>query len=135
MKKNKKNSFFDFEVVLFFYVFGSLFLSFVIVGKLDFISHHSFCLSNPIFLCDIPILGRVVKILDTEFLLAIFFWLLLILLFYIVSIRLGFKSKIDEVLNYQEIKTKKDKENWKKYQIYIFLVTFVVVIILLIVFD
>ena len=97
MKKYEKNILFQFISIS--YVIGCLVLSFFIVGKLDFISHQSYCLSNPIFLCDIPILGRVVKILDTAFLLTIFIWILMNLSYYFIAIRLGFKSEIDAMFD------------------------------------
>ena len=93
MRKKQKNTLFQFISIS--YVIGSMFLSFFMVDKLDFISHQSYCLSNPIFLCDIPILSKVVRIFDTALLLSIFIWTLMNLSYYFIAIRLGFKSEID----------------------------------------
>tara|TARA_B100000767_G_C19415054_1_gene389579 strand:- start:102 stop:509 length:408 start_codon:yes stop_codon:yes gene_type:complete len=132
-KKDKMNLLVIFGLV---YVVGSLFLSFFIVGKLDFIPHVSFCASNPIILCDIAILGNVVRILNSALLLTFFIWFLLIFLLYFIIKRSPFKKDF-EALEKDQIRpeTKKEKEKTQTNQILIFIITIILGVIWLVFFD
>ena len=132
-KKDKMNLLGIFWLV---YVVGGLFLSFFIVGKLDFISHISFCESNPILLCDIAIVGKVVRILDSSLLLTFFIWFLLIFSLYFIIKKSTFKKDF-EALEKDQIRpeTKKEKEKTQTNQILIFIITIILGVIWLVFFD
>ena len=89
----KKSKLFD-DVIGVIFVIGILiFLAylFLFIDKLTFIPNISFCDSNPILLCDIPILGRIVKILDLQFIIGMSVFIFLIWL--IIYLSEKFKKK------------------------------------------
>ena len=75
-------------------IIGSLaFISYtwIFIDKLTFIPNISFCDSYPIMLCDIPILGRIVKILDLQFIIVMSVFLFVAFLIFYLSEK--FKKK------------------------------------------
>ena len=75
-------------------IIGSLaFLSYtwIFIDKLTFIPNISFCDSYSIMLCDIPILSRIVKVLDLHFIIVMFVWVFVAFLIFYLSEK--FKKK------------------------------------------
>ena len=54
---------------------GGLIIGIIFSEKLTFIPDISFCTSKPIILCDIPILNKIVRVLDTRFIAAMVIYL------------------------------------------------------------
>ena len=132
-KKDKMNLLGIFWLV---YVVGGLFLSFFIVGKLDFIPHVSFCASNPIFLCDVAILGKVVRILDTALLLTFFIWFSLIFLLYFIIKKSSLKKEFESLEKDSTLpETKKEIEKTENTQWLTFVIVFVLGMTWVIFFD
>ena len=118
---------------------GMLISGFVFYDKLTFVPELTFCSSNPtetllkIFqkLCEVPILRRIVLILNTRLIVLLCIYAVIFASIYFILTRMGFKeSEVDE-----HIETKEEKKKWEKYQINIFLITIVVIFLLLIFFN
>lgn len=117
-------------------VIGGLIIGIFFSDRLTFIPDLSFCASNPILLCDIPILGRIVKILDTRFIGGLLVYIGIFALAFFILRTLGFKV-VDEKESEKSIKkeTKKEREATKKFQIKIFFLTLFVGLAWLIIFQ
>jgi hypothetical protein len=85
-KKNNKLVSYFFSII----AIGGLIIGIIYSEKLTFIPDISFCASNPIILCDIPLLGRIVRILDTKFIAAIVIYVGITLSTYFILRFLGF---------------------------------------------
>jgi len=84
---------------------GGLIIGIVFSEKLTFIPDISFCVSKPIFLCDVPLINRLVKVLDTRFITAMLIYVVIFSSAYFILHRLGFKEP-DE----KEDNNKKNKD-------------------------
>ena len=118
---------------------GMLISGFVFYDKLTFVPELTFCSSNPTEtllkivqkLCEVPILKRIVLILNTRLIVLLCIYAVIFASIYFILTRMGFKeSEVDE-----HIETKEEKKKWEKYQINIFLITIVVIVLLLIFFN
>jgi len=72
---------------------GGLIIGIVFSEKLTFIPDISFCVSKPIFLCDVPLINRLVKVLDTRFITAMLIYVVIFSSAYFILHRLGFKEE------------------------------------------
>jgi len=118
---------------------GMLISGFVFYDKLTFVPELTFCSSNPTEtllkfvqkLCEVPILKRIVLILNTRLIVLLCIYAVIFASIYFILTRMGFKeTEVDE-----HIETKEEKKKWEKYQINIFLITIVVIFLLLIFFN
>ena len=81
-------------------VIGMLISGFVVYDKLTFIPELTFCSSNPTEsllkiiqnFCEIPILGKIVLILNTRFIVMLCIYAGILLSVYFILHRLGFKE-------------------------------------------
>ena len=122
---NKKTKALVSNIIFPIIAIGGLIIGIIFSDKLTFIPDMSFCASKPIFLCDIPILNRIVRVLDTRFIAAMLIYVGIFLLGFF-ALRLHGFDVLEEYDNNKQKKpeTKKEKQETQKFQIYVFLITF-----------
>jgi len=87
---NKKTNALVSNLIFPLIVIGGLIIGIIFSEKLTFIPDISFCTSKPIILCDIPILNRIVRVLDTRFIAAMLIYVGIFLLSFFGLKFLGF---------------------------------------------
>ena len=117
-------------------VLGGFIFSFFIASYLDFIPNYVFCEVNPIFLCEVPILGKVVRILNSGFLTAMFIWVLIVASFYLIVQKSSWNKEFEKLEREStRPETKKEKEKTENIQCLIFAVVFILGMIWVIFFN
>jgi hypothetical protein len=133
---NKKTNALVSDIIFPIIAIGGLIIGIIFSDKLTFIPDISFCTSKPIFLCDVPILSKIVRILDTRFIAGMLIYAGIFLLGFFLLRLLGFNVlEEDENNKPKKPETIKEKQATQKFQIYVLLITFFVLIIWLIFFD
>lgn len=92
---NKKTNALVSNLIFPLIAIGGLIIGIIFSEKLTFIPDISFCTSKPIILCDIPILNKIVRVLDTRFIAAMLIYLG-ILLFSFFGLRLFGYNVLEE---------------------------------------
>jgi len=133
---NKKTNALVSDIIFPIIAIGGLIIGIIFSDKLTFIPDISFCTSKPIVLCDVPILSKIVRVLDTRFIAGMLIYAGIFLLGFFLLRLLGFNVlEEDENNKPKKPETIKEKQATQKFQIYVFLITFFVGIIWLIFFD
>lgn len=140
--KTKTNKLFSSALDIFFPVLfiGMLICGFLFYDDLTFIPELSFCAANSPEtlisiiqnLCQVPVLRRVVLILNTKIIFILVIYAIIFFSIFSFLKRIGYKELKKST---EQIETKENKEKVKKQGIYIFFITLILIIMVIAIFG